>query len=546
MTLTTRTKNLSLSAVSIHDENLSNVSGTIPPPLTERGHSDSVVPSCRLSPDKQEQVLSHASPSLTTQLHRSTKATEDIESPTISSRLKNKQDLRLPPFQSLGITSQTSGPTALLTPPEEPPNPLPIGNVTSHPRDQIFFSHFNMPKTPADGLDPDSASGQQRESSTLQQSAITITTPHGHQSTVPPQSTPVPPEPQTATSQTNFVSEAVDLAVSTVVDNTPRPVYNVLCHSQPCPFANGGSPTTAFSELLTSLQSRIPSQTYIEITHAVPPQFNMGQVPNSPAATPNPEQNAPVDYFSMPSTFSKAVVAASYQDVQAFPVPSSPHPIVAPTTVQISLLERFIPPSSTYEYHDLFSTDTTSALVDRLTELSPSRGTLLFIYPTKAGARKFNSDYLAPLLHPLLRNLVGIYDLASDFGRNIAEWNSISPMLEYDRMNQKLGLLLRQLGRIRSSKPSHPPPKYEIAFSAAKKVDLDRDSWMAWYIVQEKARIQRIVKNYWVRGQRIPEGMTEGGICRELFQGLERRDYSPQAPQRDGVEVGVWVVRRTA
>ena len=298
---------------------------------------------------------------------------------------------------------------------------------------------------------------------------------------------------------------------------------------------------------MTAVQWRIPSNAYIEITHAIPLKFNLGQVPNSPAITPNLQLNPSNDYFSILNTFSKAVVAASYQDALESSVPSSPHPVVAPSTVHVSLLERYIPPPSPHEYQDLFTTDTPSALVNRLTELSPDGGSLLFVYPTKTGAIKFQSDYLGPLLNPLLRTMSGVHGLRSDLGTNVATMASIDQMQNFDAMQRKLKQLLTKLGR-GSSNIHRPPPKFEIIHSSVQKVPVDRTSWQTWYIHQEKSRIQEIVKRYFQRGLRLPmtDGVTPGAICREILQGLPEREYAPDCPPKDGIEVGLFVIQRTA
>ena len=298
---------------------------------------------------------------------------------------------------------------------------------------------------------------------------------------------------------------------------------------------------------MTALQSQIPPNAFIEITHAIPLKFNLGQVPNSPAITPNLQSNPAADYFSIQNTFSKAVVATSYQDALETSVPSSPHPVVAPSTVHVSLLERYIPPPSSHEYQDLFSTDVPSALVNRLTELSPDGGCLLFAYPTKAGAIKFQSDYLGPLLNPLLRTMCGVHGLRSDLGTNVATMTAIDQMQGFDTMQRKLRQLLTKMGR-GTSNVHRSPPKYEVIHASIQKVPLDRTSWQTWYIHQEKSRIQEIVKRYFQRGLRLPmtEGVTPGAICREILQGLPEREYAPECPVKDGIEVGLFVIQRVA
>ncbi|KAL9634342.1 MAG: hypothetical protein Q9164_004142 [Protoblastenia rupestris] len=506
-----------------------------------------------MSTDKHQQVLEDASSkvnpsSLPTPDTSTGDLTEDKATPQ-SKRMKAKQELRLPSFRSLGIAAPH--PSALLTPPDENTlRDLPSAptSTTNHPR-SLSFPQAALPKTP-DLVDLNTAPIQAVEGVTPKGLALTMNEP---QDTVTPTGkgrAGSAIDNTIVVDQATWASKAIEVAITASI--TPgRNVVNVLCHSQPCPLPTEGSPTTVFNDLMSTLQTQIDPSTYIEVTHAVPLRFNMGQVPNSPAVTPNPHSNQPsTDYFSM-QTFSKAVVAAEYQDALETSVPSSPHPVVAPSTVNIALLERYFPPSSSNEYHDLFSTEAPSALVNRLTELSSNNGTLLFIYPTSTGASAFAHHYLSPLLDPLLRTLAGVHNLASDLAFNVAKMAAIEGMLPFDGMTRKLNQLLRKLARPTGSRP---PPTFKIVHSSAQKVILDRRSWTDWWIHQETKRIQGIVKRYFQRGYRLPTGeaATSGALCREILDGVRSRGY-PQngwegatGKKVEGVEVGVFVVQRSA
>lgn len=325
-------------------------------------------------------------------------------------------------------------------------------------------------------------------------------------------------------------------------------VVNVLCHSQPCPLANEGNVTTASTDIMAAVQAKVNATgRYIEVTHAVPAKFNMNQVPSSPAATPSARSSAniPADYFSM-NVFSKAVVAMDHRDALLTSVPSSPHPVVAPSSITVSLLERFIPPSSRTEYMDLFSSDAPSVLVDRLVELSPDGGSLLFIYPTASGGNAFASRYLGPLLDPLLRTLVGIHGLSADVGASIGKMYAVDSMLPFEAMARKINLLLRKLGRGTSS-VHHPPPKLTVVQSSKQIVDLGRSVWMEWWVHQEAGRIRAAMDTYFQRGRRLPTNrdMTAGGLSREILDGVKTRTYAEYDEARDGVEVGVFIIKRT-
>ena len=284
---------------------------------------------------------------------------------------------------------------------------------------------------------------------------------------------------------------------------------------------------------------------YIDVTHAVPPHFNMALLPSSPMGTPNPVSGQ-MDYFSM-SVFSKAVVALHHDDVLKTPVPSSPHPIVPPNTVGVTLLERYIPPSTPQEFLDLFSMEAPSVLVDRLIELAPDGGMMVFIYPTLNGANAFASRYLGPLLDPLLRTMISIHGLTTDLSQEIGKMAAVDSMFSFEKLVRKITFLLPRLGRTTAGATT-AIRKYTLVQSSRQVVDIARPTWTEWWLQQEAPRIREVLRRYYKRGSRLPQrrDVTEGGLAREVLDGVKGRSYGPYDKPRDGVEVGVFVIKRSA
>ena len=344
----------------------------------------------------------------------------------------------------------------------------------------------------------------------------------------------------------------------TSIDQIPGTIVSVLCHSQPCPLSGNATEaetTTAFHDMVSGIQEKVKShEIYIHITHAVPAKFSMNQIPSSPAATPSGQSasTASSDYFSLPTrVFSNAVVAMGHQDVLGSSVPSSPHPVVPPSSVNMSILERFIPPASGDEYLNLFSAEGPSALVDRLTELSPSGGSLIFIYPTATGARTFSRAYLGPLLHPLLRTMCSIHNLSMDFGAGVGSIGAVDQMQPFETMSRKIQLLLRKLSRGNSA-TYRKPPTFTLVQSSKQMVDLDRNTWTKWWVHQETPRMRTVVIRYLQRGVMMPtriagQDVTAATLVQEVLDGVtEGRKYLDSDPERAGIEVGVFVIKRTA
>lgn len=322
-------------------------------------------------------------------------------------------------------------------------------------------------------------------------------------------------------------------------------VLNVLCHTQPCPLSDDViNVPTAFTPIITGLQDSFEptNERYIEVTHAVPRKFDMARLPTSPVGTPSHQEAG--DYFSM-MVYSKAVIAVDHHSASSNPYPSSPHPVVAPSSVGVSILERFIPPTTTAEYIDLFSNDGPSVLVDRLYELSSDGGSLIFIYPTSNGASTFTSKYLGPLLDPLLRTMVGVHGLSADLGADVGKMAVIDHMLSFENMGRKLTILLGKLNR--GGSLGRSKPKYALVHKKCENVQIDRKAWTNWWIHQEASRIREVLNRYFQRAVRLPQRETTAGtLVREILEGVETRAYTDYDAEREGIEVGVFIVKRTA
>lgn len=314
-----------------------------------------------------------------------------------------------------------------------------------------------------------------------------------------------------------------------------------------------------------------PGQTpFIILTHAVPAGFSISSVPASPAGTPNIHSPAggggSDDYFSM-RVYTNASAASPYHDARGFinpSAPGSPMPIVPPSTAHIGVLERYIPPSSYQEYVDLFSLRGPSFLLDRLVELSPQDGSLLFIYPTLRGAETFRNKFLGPVLDPLLRHLISIHNLSSSFGESLSYLDALSYMDNFSRMRERLNRLCLSL--------ASPPPQslvaktighgaaYNVVYADTAQVHLPREVWSEWFAGQEADRVKHALSKYWRRGERIPGGAGGGmgasmagekevsisSLGQDVLDGIRKRGYMEgDEPGAEGVEVGVFVVRRS-
>ncbi|GAM89962.1 hypothetical protein ANO11243_080020 [Dothideomycetidae sp. 11243] len=324
----------------------------------------------------------------------------------------------------------------------------------------------------------------------------------------------------------------------------PGDPLKVLSHALPCPSPTG----FIFPSVISSLQANTVGSPlcWINVFHALPGKFGMNDVPTSPPSTPDPPVGGQ-DYFTS-MTFDSAVRVLDYQD-NLTSMPRSPHPIVPPATISVSIIERYIPPTNSNEYAEMFMIGGRSLLVDRLVELSMHNGTLLFIYPTRSGAETFTRQYLGPILDPLLRTMRTLHHLPVDLAASLGKMSAVSSMLEFDDLHRRLAVLCEQLGQDNPQmrRFSSGQSKFVIDMAQKQSVNLERSVWAErWWTKQEKSRIRDTVNQYFRIGHRVSSqsDITPTSMIHAVLDGVASRPYPMDRIPGDGVEVGVFVIRR--
>jgi len=88
---------------------------------------------------------------------------------------------------------------------------------------------------------------------------------------------------------------------------------------------------------------------------------------------------------------------------------------------------------------------------------------------------------------------------------------------------------------------------------------MDRRLWAEWYIQQETPREREVLNEYWRNGHRLPTSnviaagsRTQGDrevtcamLLREILDGIRKRPYLEGMEPRSGLELGVFVIRRS-
>lgn len=369
---------------------------------------------------------------------------------------------------------------------------------------------------------------------------------------------------------------------------TSHHTISIMAHTQPCPLPQeDGVQETAYEPLIGQLRSMLGSNTFFDVTIAVPANFESSRVLTSPTGTPNTAATAsdPDDYFTYNNNvFPRVVLSPEHPMAMTIAGPPSPRTAVPPSSIQISILERYLPPPTLPEYTDLFGLEGPSVLVDRLFELSPRNGTLIFVYPTARGATQFSARCLHPVIDPLLRTLISVHDLSNDLGPSVTRMltapldanSSRGGLMDFDRLQAKIAALLTRLNRparptataaapATTTTASHrapttrPTPTFTLAHATAHSVVLDPATWIPWWLQQQKARIENVVDRYYQRGHRVPNEsvLSSRSLAWKIMNGLKDLAHPrdelavggglPQGAVEDrGIEVGVFAVVRSS
>lgn len=337
----------------------------------------------------------------------------------------------------------------------------------------------------------------------------------------------------------DMISEVANLNTSQGLSSAVK----VLSHALPCPSPTG----FVFPRVISAIQlSSVGTPLcWINVFHALPSKFGLNEVPTSPPTTPDPPVGGR-DYFTS-MTFDSAVRVSDYEE-DLSSMPRSPHPIVPPGTIGVSIIERYIPPTSSNEFAEMFRLGGRSLLIDRLVELVEG-GSLLFIYPTKTGADTFMREYLGPILDPLLRSIRTLHHLPVELITSLGGMSAVASMLDFDELLAKLQRLCQDL----SGSGSHLGPRLAmrsnlvIDLAQRQTVMLERSVWAErWWTKQEKARIRENVTRYFGSGRPgvAQSDITPTSLVHTVLDGVAQRPFPRGTGPINGVEVAVFVIRR--
>lgn len=357
-----------------------------------------------------------------------------------------------------------------------------------------------------------------------------------------------------------------------IVQDAPLPAgeaLKVLSHALPSPSPNGH----VFSRLINDIHmAPLASRTeWINVLHAIPGEYNLQSLPpTSPPPTPGDAIGGD-DYFTK-KVFDNAVTILDYQSDLALHGPSPHRAVASPSSIHVAIVERYIPPTNANEFTDIFSPDGPSILVDRLVELSPHGGTLLFIYPHRAGAASFHANQLEPIKAPALRSLATQYNVSTTIGEPLARLERIVldslPTHEVlvDSTTELCARLTAESASLRNFR--HKPAAFSLVHAEAATVpSIPSQVWLSdWWARQEKRKLQAAMRDFAVRAAEaqtrdlasqlaiaasgaLPprnESFLLKCLLADMSRRAEKREAAGDDGAGEGISVSVLVIQRTA
>ena len=266
--------------------------------------------------------------------------------------------------------------------------------------------------------------------------------------------------------------------------------------------------------------------------------FSLNRLPGSSSTTP--QENPTSDYFS-----SKVITSA---------VPSSdqqPGAMAIADSLNLTVVERFIPPTTSSQVNSMFSSEPQGYLATRLQELKRQNGMLVLIHPTHVGAVKFAQDCLGKTLDPTLRSITVVYDLMSRFCDTIGTLDSLDAVPSFTQMRENMTRLCEKLSASRESmaKSGHSPhPEYSVVHASTALERLTSDIWAKLWTEQEKQRIKKAVHKYFRDAKRSVKDdhqaeVPQSTLVNEILSGVANKAGEVGASAE--IELGLFIIQKS-
>jgi len=138
-----------------------------------------------------------------------------------------------------------------------------------------------------------------------------------------------------------------------------------------------------------------------------------------------------------------------------------------------------------------------------------------------------------------------------DLGSELGTMAAIDEMHSFETMSRRIQSLCQEMSpqSKENERSAGRRARYTLQFAAKEEVFLERKAWADnWWIKQEKPRVREVLSRYFRIARRMPtdSDVTPTNLIHEVLDGVSSRPYGRNPEPTSGVEVGVFVIRRTS
>lgn len=122
--------------------------------------------------------------------------------------------------------------------------------------------------------------------------------------------------------------------------------------------------------------------------------------------------------------------------------------------------------------------------------------------------------------------------------------SSVDYLDEYERLQEHV---VRYCDLLSEGGSGDKKSVFTLVRASKEEAVLERSAWANdWWIKQEKPRIRETVNKYFRQVKKLPESeMTGSHLIQEVLDGVANRKAEDVRSESRGVEVGVFIIKRT-
>lgn len=153
-----------------------------------------------------------------------------------------------------------------------------------------------------------------------------------------------------------------------------------------------------------------------------------------------------------------------------------------------------------------------------------------------------------------MRSIVVVNGLSSDLSRTLGNMTAVNQLPDYEHLKRQMLVLCAKLAprntHVAGAHMSNA--KYSLVHASKEEVFLSREVWAKdWWAKQEKPRIREAMTKYAQEAQKkssnehVERSPTPTELIQQLLEGVCKKSYPPGLEPANGIEVSVFVIKRS-